>query len=94
MDFVQKHVDTNADITVSCIPMDERYLNLFYTVLGLIGIDGVDLGCVLIQTDQIQKRVNGERVKQFETRQKCISRSKTYSLLSRFYLKFRVLSYY
>ncbi|KAL8216118.1 hypothetical protein R6Q57_022955 [Mikania cordata] len=23
MDFVQKHVDTNADITVSCIPMDD-----------------------------------------------------------------------
>ncbi|KAK1378406.1 glucose-1-phosphate adenylyltransferase large subunit, chloroplastic/amyloplastic-like [Heracleum sosnowskyi] len=24
MDFVQKHVDTDADITVSCIPMDDR----------------------------------------------------------------------
>ncbi|KAG2698572.1 hypothetical protein I3760_07G157000 [Carya illinoinensis] len=23
MDFVQRHVDTNADITVSCVPMDE-----------------------------------------------------------------------
>lgn len=23
MDFVQKHIDTNADITVSCIPMDD-----------------------------------------------------------------------
>ncbi|KAF9610195.1 hypothetical protein IFM89_021133 [Coptis chinensis] len=30
MNFVQKHIDTNADITVSCIPMDDRYyLGLF-----------------------------------------------------------------
>jgi hypothetical protein len=23
---LQKHIDTNADITVSCVPMDDRYL--------------------------------------------------------------------
>ncbi|KAJ6761875.1 GLUCOSE-1-PHOSPHATE ADENYLYLTRANSFERASE-RELATED [Salix koriyanagi] len=24
MEFVQKHIDTNADVTVSCVPMDDR----------------------------------------------------------------------
>lgn len=35
MDFVQKHVDTNADITVSCIPMDDSRASDF----GLMKID-------------------------------------------------------
>ncbi|QCD82464.1 glucose-1-phosphate adenylyltransferase [Vigna unguiculata] len=26
MDFVQRHVDTNVDIRVSCVPMDDKYL--------------------------------------------------------------------
>lgn len=25
MDFVQKHRDSGADITISCVPMDDRY---------------------------------------------------------------------
>lgn len=35
MDFVQKHVDTNADISVSCLPMDDRRASDF----GLMKID-------------------------------------------------------
>ncbi|KAI3673194.1 hypothetical protein L6452_39310 [Arctium lappa] len=35
MDFVQKHVDTNADITVSCIPMDHSRASDY----GLMKID-------------------------------------------------------
>ncbi|XP_076944687.1 glucose-1-phosphate adenylyltransferase large subunit 1-like [Bidens hawaiensis] len=35
MDFVQKHVDTNADITVSCIPMDDSRASDY----GLMKID-------------------------------------------------------
>lgn len=35
MDFVQKHVDSNADITVSCIPMDDSRASDY----GLIKID-------------------------------------------------------
>ncbi|XP_024976516.1 glucose-1-phosphate adenylyltransferase large subunit, chloroplastic/amyloplastic-like [Cynara cardunculus var. scolymus] len=35
MDFVQKHVDTNADITVSCIPMDNSRASDY----GLMKID-------------------------------------------------------
>ena len=26
---MQKHIGTNADITVSCVPMDERYKYLY-----------------------------------------------------------------
>lgn len=36
MDFVQKHIDTNADITVSCIPMDDSRASDY----GLLKIDG------------------------------------------------------
>lgn len=35
MDFVQKHIDTNADITVSCVPMDDGQASDF----GLMKID-------------------------------------------------------
>ncbi|CAN1127015.1 Glucose-1-phosphate adenylyltransferase large subunit, chloroplastic/amyloplastic [Linum perenne] len=35
MDFVQKHVDTNADITVSCVPMDDSRASDY----GLMKID-------------------------------------------------------
>ncbi|KAK9102092.1 hypothetical protein Sjap_019346 [Stephania japonica] len=35
MDFVQKHMDTNADITVSCIPMDDSRASDY----GLMKID-------------------------------------------------------
>ncbi|KAI3460336.1 hypothetical protein Pfo_016999 [Paulownia fortunei] len=35
MDFVQKHIDTNADITVSCVPMDDRHASDY----GLMKID-------------------------------------------------------
>ncbi|KAF8022798.1 hypothetical protein BT93_F0341 [Corymbia citriodora subsp. variegata] len=35
MDFVQKHIDTNADITVSCIPMDDSCASDY----GLMKID-------------------------------------------------------
>ncbi|NP_001305598.1 glucose-1-phosphate adenylyltransferase large subunit 2, chloroplastic/amyloplastic [Solanum tuberosum] len=35
MDFVQKHIDTNADITVSCVPMDDGRASDF----GLMKID-------------------------------------------------------
>lgn len=35
MDFLQKHVDTNADITVSCIPMDDSRASDY----GLMKID-------------------------------------------------------
>lgn len=35
MDFVQRHVDTNADITVSCLPMDDSRASDF----GLMKID-------------------------------------------------------
>ncbi|XP_057434963.1 glucose-1-phosphate adenylyltransferase large subunit 1-like [Lotus japonicus] len=35
MDFVQKHIDTNADITVSCLPMDDSRASDF----GLMKID-------------------------------------------------------
>ncbi|KAL8127167.1 glucose-1-phosphate adenylyltransferase large subunit 1 [Apium graveolens] len=35
MDFVQKHVDTNADVTVSCIPMDDSRASDY----GLMKID-------------------------------------------------------
>ncbi|KAJ4964405.1 hypothetical protein NE237_024344 [Protea cynaroides] len=35
MDFVQKHIDTNADITVSCIPMDDSRASDY----GLMKID-------------------------------------------------------
>ncbi|KAK9080313.1 hypothetical protein SSX86_000071 [Deinandra increscens subsp. villosa] len=35
MDFVQRHVDTNADITVSCIPMDDSRASDY----GLMKID-------------------------------------------------------
>lgn len=35
MDFVQKHIDTNADITVSCVPMDESRASDY----GLMKID-------------------------------------------------------
>ncbi|XP_050366451.1 glucose-1-phosphate adenylyltransferase large subunit, chloroplastic/amyloplastic-like [Argentina anserina] len=35
LDFVQKHIDTNADITVSCIPMDETRASDY----GLMKID-------------------------------------------------------
>ncbi|PON54930.1 Glucose-1-phosphate adenylyltransferase [Parasponia andersonii] len=41
MDFVQKHVDTNADITVSCLPMDDSRASDF----GLMKID--DTGRVI-----------------------------------------------
>lgn len=27
---MQRHVDTNADITVSCLPMDDRYVYMKY----------------------------------------------------------------
>ncbi|KAK8567226.1 hypothetical protein V6N13_005137 [Hibiscus sabdariffa] len=36
MDFVQKHIDTYADITVSCLPMDDSRASDF----GLMKIDG------------------------------------------------------
>ena len=37
MDFVQKHIDTNANITVSCVPMDDsRALDY-----GLVKIDNI-----------------------------------------------------
>ncbi|XP_039040774.1 glucose-1-phosphate adenylyltransferase large subunit, chloroplastic/amyloplastic-like [Hibiscus syriacus] len=36
MDFVQKHIDTDADITVSCLPMDDSRASDF----GLMKIDG------------------------------------------------------
>ncbi|GAU34955.1 hypothetical protein TSUD_312860 [Trifolium subterraneum] len=36
MDFVQKHIDTNADITVSCLPMDDSRASDY----GLMKIDG------------------------------------------------------
>lgn len=35
MDFLQKHIDTDADITVSCVPMDESRASDF----GLMKID-------------------------------------------------------
>ncbi|RXH73236.1 hypothetical protein DVH24_012920 [Malus domestica] len=35
LDFIQKHIDTNADITVSCIPMDESRASDY----GLMKID-------------------------------------------------------
>ncbi|KAL5716011.1 glucose-1-phosphate adenylyltransferase [Ranunculus cassubicifolius] len=35
MNFVQKHIDTNADITVSCVPMDESCASDY----GLMKID-------------------------------------------------------
>ncbi|KAL6011375.1 Glucose-1-phosphate adenylyltransferase [Asimina triloba] len=35
MDFIQKHIDTNADITVSCIPMDDSRASDY----GLMKID-------------------------------------------------------
>ncbi|PKI49862.1 hypothetical protein CRG98_029747 [Punica granatum] len=35
MDFVQKHIDTNADITVSCVPMDDSRASDY----GLVKID-------------------------------------------------------
>ncbi|CAK9176388.1 unnamed protein product [Ilex paraguariensis] len=35
MDFVQKHIDTNADVTVSCVPMDDSRASDY----GLIKID-------------------------------------------------------
>lgn len=35
MDFVQKHIDSNADITVSCVPMDDSRASDF----GLMKID-------------------------------------------------------
>ncbi|KAI4316841.1 hypothetical protein L6164_024781 [Bauhinia variegata] len=35
IDFVQKHIDTNADITVSCVPMDESRASDY----GLMKID-------------------------------------------------------
>lgn len=35
MDFVQKHIDTNADITVSCLPMDDSRASDY----GLMKID-------------------------------------------------------
>lgn len=35
MDFVQKHIDTNADITVSCVPMDNSRASDY----GLVKID-------------------------------------------------------
>lgn len=35
MDFVQKHIDTNADITVSCVPMDDSRASDY----GLMKID-------------------------------------------------------
>nr|XP_007136617.1 hypothetical protein PHAVU_009G059800g [Phaseolus vulgaris]ESW08611.1 hypothetical protein PHAVU_009G059800g [Phaseolus vulgaris] len=35
MDFVQRHVDTNADITVSCVPMDDSRASDY----GLMKID-------------------------------------------------------
>ncbi|CAL0305839.1 unnamed protein product [Lupinus luteus] len=35
MDFVQRHIDTNADITVSCVPMDDSRASDF----GLMKID-------------------------------------------------------
>ncbi|KAL3639137.1 Glucose-1-phosphate adenylyltransferase large subunit 2, chloroplastic/amyloplastic [Castilleja foliolosa] len=37
MDFVQKHIDTNADITVSCVPMDDSRASDY----GLMKIDDV-----------------------------------------------------
>ncbi|KAJ6708850.1 GLUCOSE-1-PHOSPHATE ADENYLYLTRANSFERASE LARGE SUBUNIT 3 CHLOROPLASTIC [Salix koriyanagi] len=41
MEFVQKHIDTNADITVSCVPMDDRYLKYLYVILhGLVAVSG------------------------------------------------------
>ncbi|KAK8707940.1 hypothetical protein V6N13_058991 [Hibiscus sabdariffa] len=36
MDFVQKHIETDADITVSCLPMDDSRASDF----GLMKIDG------------------------------------------------------
>ncbi|KAG6591303.1 Glucose-1-phosphate adenylyltransferase large subunit, chloroplastic/amyloplastic [Cucurbita argyrosperma subsp. argyrosperma] len=41
MDFVQRHIDTNADITVSCIPMDDSRASDY----GLMKID--DTGRIL-----------------------------------------------
>ncbi|KAL0314669.1 UNVERIFIED_CONTAM: Glucose-1-phosphate adenylyltransferase large subunit, chloroplastic/amyloplastic [Sesamum angustifolium] len=35
MDFVQKHIDTNADITVSCVPMDDSRASDY----GLMKVD-------------------------------------------------------
>lgn len=34
--FYQKHIDTNADITVSCIPMDDRYACNISSVLRML----------------------------------------------------------
>ncbi|KVH99351.1 ADP-glucose pyrophosphorylase, conserved site-containing protein [Cynara cardunculus var. scolymus] len=49
MDFVQKHVDTNADITVSCIPMDNRYvLSLELISLVLLCSRASDYGLMKI----------------------------------------------
>lgn len=36
MEFVQKHIDTNADVTVSCVPMDDSRASDY----GLMKIDG------------------------------------------------------
>ncbi|XP_057975741.1 glucose-1-phosphate adenylyltransferase large subunit, chloroplastic/amyloplastic-like isoform X1 [Malania oleifera] len=37
MDFVQKHIDSNADITVSCVPMDDSHASDY----GLMKIDSM-----------------------------------------------------
>ncbi|KAK9165485.1 hypothetical protein Scep_000676 [Stephania cephalantha] len=66
MDFVQKHIDTNADITVSCIPMDDRVLvgalqQVDTTVLGLSPMEAkrfpyiASMGVYVFRTDVLVK---------------------------------------
>ncbi|KAK3443235.1 hypothetical protein EUGRSUZ_B03259 [Eucalyptus grandis] len=60
MNFVQKHIDTNADITVSCVPMDDRK-QVDSTLLGLSKQDAVNLpyiasmGIYVFKTDVLLK---------------------------------------
>ncbi|KAK1352562.1 Glucose-1-phosphate adenylyltransferase [Heracleum sosnowskyi] len=45
MDFVQNHVDRNADITVSCVPVGDRFVVLLFTstiaYYGLMKVDNL-----------------------------------------------------
>lgn len=36
--MLQKHKDSGADITISCVPMDERYTLLFFMIQKFVNL--------------------------------------------------------
>ncbi|KAB5512865.1 hypothetical protein DKX38_029893 [Salix brachista] len=69
MEFVQKHIDTNADVTVSCVPMDDRSLLVFSHLICLKFLYlNLALGNILFLLQQVDTTLLGlskQEAKQF-----------------------------